>query len=156
MKIDFVCQFHTRWKHACPNCPKLPPLSSRAQQPIHCSNRVCQHITDGEQEPAVHLTPSQSPSLRQGEGHTRTLAHARSLISIIDFAEALLGTYMALLAVVADKAVVETTPHLAHFKVSPVWGSLICLQDNQITRQHRGNIFTWWSDYTKTVSFGSV
>lgn len=35
---------------------------------------------------------------------------------------------MALLAVVADRAVVETTPHLAHLRVSPVCGSLICLQ----------------------------
>lgn len=35
---------------------------------------------------------------------------------------------MALLAVVADKAVVDTTPHLAHLRVSPVCGSLICLQ----------------------------
>lgn len=37
-------------------------------------------------------------------------------------------THMALLAVVADKAVVDTTPHLAHLRVNPVCGSLICLQ----------------------------
>lgn len=67
---------------------------------------------------------------------------------------------MALLAVVADKAVVETTPHLAHFKVNPVWGSLICLQNSQITRQHKGNVFTWRSDCTKAevvdVSLGDM
>lgn len=42
---------------------------------------------------------------------------------------------MALLAVVADKAVVETTPHLAHLSVSPVCGSLICLRDTKTTEE---------------------
>lgn len=37
----------------------------------------------------------------------------------------MIGTDMALLAVVADKAVVDTTPHLAHLSVKPLWGSLI-------------------------------
>lgn len=112
------------------------PSSSREQQAIHCSKRMSTYYR--EQEPAVHLTPTQSPSPRQVEGHT----HTDKLIQHNRFAEALVGTYMALLAVVADKAVVETTPHLAHFKVSPVWGSLICLQDSQITRQRKENIFT--------------
>lgn len=42
-------------------------------------------------------------------------------------------TYIALLAVVADKAVVDTTPHLAHLRVNPVCGSLICLRDTKTT-----------------------
>lgn len=53
--------------------------------------------------------------------------------------DALTDTYIALLAVVADKAVVDTTPHLAHFRVNPVCGSLICLQDTKdksMTRRH--------------------
>lgn len=32
----------------------------------------------------------------------------------------MIRTNMALLAVVADKAVVETTPHLAHLSVKPL------------------------------------
>lgn len=44
---------------------------------------------------------------------------------------ALTHTYIALLAVVADKAVVDTTPHLAHLRVNPVCGSLICLWDTK-------------------------
>jgi len=43
----------------------------------------------------------------------------------------MIRTNMALLAVVADKAVVETTPHLAHLSVKPLWGSLIWLQTNR-------------------------
>lgn len=43
----------------------------------------------------------------------------------------MIGTNMALLAVAADKAVVETTPHLAHLSVKPLWGSLIWLQTNR-------------------------
>lgn len=43
----------------------------------------------------------------------------------------LTDTYIALLAVVADKAVVDTTPHLAHLRVNPVCGSLICLWDTE-------------------------
>lgn len=46
---------------------------------------------------------------------------------------------MALLAVVADKAVVDTTPHLAHLRVNPVCGSLICLQGGG---GHRGDAQT--------------
>ena len=47
--------------------------------------------------------------------------------------QTLTGTYIALLAVVADKAVVDTTPHLAHLRVKPVCGSLICLWDTETT-----------------------
>lgn len=50
--------------------------------------------------------------------------------------QTLTGTYIALLAVVADKAVVDTTPHLAHLRVNPVCGSLICLWDIDTLRQH--------------------
>lgn len=45
--------------------------------------------------------------------------------------DVLTHTYIALLAVVADKAVVDTTPHLAHLRVNPVCGSLICLWDTK-------------------------
>lgn len=50
-------------------------------------------------------------------------------------------THMALLAVVADRAVVETTPHLAHFSVRPVWGSLICLR-RRVATSARTEIMT--------------
>lgn len=49
--------------------------------------------------------------------------------------DTLTDTYIALLAVVADKAVVDTTPHLAHLRVNPVCGSLICLRDTK-TKEH--------------------
>lgn len=50
--------------------------------------------------------------------------------------QTLTSTYIALLAVVADKAVVDTTPHLAHLRVNPVCGSLICLWDRETLRHH--------------------
>ena len=57
-----------------------------------------------------------------------------SCIAVLLIQETLtLGTYIALLAVVADKAVVDTTPHLAHLSVNPVCGSLICLWDTETT-----------------------
>lgn len=54
----------------------------------------------------------------------------------------MIGTNMALLAVVADKAVVETTPHLAHLSVKPLWGSLIWLQTNRTPKEQKYWIVT--------------
>lgn len=125
----------------------LPRIQDIQQQILFLME--CLNTTNRKKEPAVYLTPPQISFIRWGHAQTHTLykltfSHAvqfpllrtikneyESESNGIDFQD----TYMALLAVVADKAVVETTPHLAHFKVNPVWGSLICLQNNQTTQR---------------------